>query len=130
MNANQIIAIKKATKASDPEQPWGDTLAFAYALIQQLRLEQNISQNYPIQPIVKTEHGILRFKENRQVTALLEHSQLHGFGLNELAFIDHSPEERSQLAQLIGYSVGGWSTLSYVSNEQYSIVSEIANKVA
>ena len=28
----QIIAIKKVTRAADPTQPWGDTLAFARAI--------------------------------------------------------------------------------------------------
>lgn len=35
----QIIAIKKATKAADPTQQWGDTLAFARAILA-LRQEQ------------------------------------------------------------------------------------------
>ena len=29
----QIIAIKKSTRAVDPTQPWGDTLAFARAIL-------------------------------------------------------------------------------------------------
>lgn len=29
----QIIAIKKSTKCSDPYKPWGDTLAFARAIL-------------------------------------------------------------------------------------------------
>lgn len=40
MTNDEIIDIKKAAKASDPSQPWGDTLAFAHALIQKLSTER------------------------------------------------------------------------------------------
>lgn len=38
---DQIIAIKKASKAEDPTKPWGDTLAFARAI---LTMHQQVSE--------------------------------------------------------------------------------------
>lgn len=76
------------------------------------------------QNIVKDEHGTLRFQENKIVSFLLERG---GFDLNDLACMDFSKEDRIQFAQLIGYSVSGWGTLSYVDNDSYYTVAEIQN---
>lgn len=73
----------------------------------------------PMQPLVTDKHGVLRFKENRIVSALLEHSRKHGYGLNEVAHGNFTPEEHMQVAQLIGYSLDGYGTLSYVTDESY-----------
>ena len=67
---------------------------------------------HPIQPLVIDEHGVLRFKENKIIRFLMEKS---GFDLNKLAIEKFSVEDREQLAQLIGYSHGGFSELSYAS---------------
>jgi hypothetical protein len=72
----------------------------------------------PMQPVEFDQHGVIRFKVNKQVDELLNFSRLHGLGLNELAIKRHPDSDRSQLAQLIGYSVHGWSTLSYVTEEE------------
>lgn len=78
---------------------------------------------FPMQPISKDEHGALRFVKNRIVDDLLAYSLRNGFGLNEIAIRaakgEYTKEEQMQLAQLIGYSVYGYGTLSYVSDESY-----------
>ena len=71
---------------------------------------------YPSQPIVKGEDGMIRFAENRIISAMLEHCKSTGFDLNyihveaqEGAF---SVEEIEQFNQLIGYSVCGFCEIS------------------
>ena len=71
---------------------------------------------HPIQPIAPDEHGTLRFKANAIVRHLLDHG---GLDMNKLAVIDFTQEDREQFAQLIGYSLSGYSELSYVSDESY-----------
>ena len=41
------------------------------------------------------------------------------FDLNKLASMPFDDEDREQFAQLIGYSLGGFSELDYVSDETY-----------
>jgi hypothetical protein len=71
---------------------------------------------HPVQPIVKDEHGVVRFKANAIVRFLLDAGS---FDLNQLAAMDFSDEDREQFAQLIGYSLSGFGELSYVSDETY-----------
>ncbi len=68
---------------------------------------------HPMQPVVDVD-GIHRFKENKIVSYLLETSTAD---LNSLALMPFSKEDRQQLAQLIGYSVGGFCDLSYGSEK-------------
>ena len=77
----------------------------------------------PMQPIQKDEHGTLRFKENEIVRRLLDDS---GISLNDIAFWDVSREDREQFAQLIGYSLSGFSDLSYVSDETCDVATQMA----
>lgn len=81
-------------------------------------------EDYPMQPVVTDANGRHRFKENRIVRALVDHGAKTGFGLNEIAVEaahgKFTSGEQMQLAQLIGYSVSGYGTLSYVSDESYS----------
>jgi len=70
----------------------------------------------PIQPLVMV-NGVLRFKENRIVSYLLDFARRHGCGMNELARMDFSADDRMQFAQLIGYSHSGAGDLEYISNE-------------
>ena len=77
---------------------------------------------HPIQPIVNDE-GTLRFKENRIVSYLLERGPLD---MNRLAVMDFSDEDRLQFAQLIGYSLHGSSTLSYMTDEVYNAAVRMA----
>jgi len=73
----------------------------------------------PIQPLYKDEHGLVRFKENKIVRQLLDFASSRGMSLNDIAMRDYSQEDRVQFAQLIGYSLSGFGTLSYVDNDTY-----------
>lgn len=68
---------------------------------------------HPIQPIIKID-DILYFKKN-SIVEFLAHGRL-----NELAAMNFPKEDWEQLAQLIGYSLSGFSDLSYVSDETYN----------
>ncbi len=71
----------------------------------------------PIQPI---KDG--RFIPNRIVEKLLEVAPID---LNNIATMDFTNEEHEQFAQLIGYSVSGFGSLSYVSDETYNTAERI-----
>lgn len=60
-----------------------------------------------------------RFKANAIVVHLLDVASRNGCDMNTLACMEFSDEDRVQLAQLIGYSLGGFGSLSYVSDEAY-----------
>lgn len=79
----------------------------------------------PIQPIIKDENGVLRFKKNSIVAFLIDWSTKRGIGMNELALMGFSNDDRQQFAQLIGYSLSGYSELSYVDDISYNTVIEI-----
>jgi len=68
-------------------------------------------QIMPIQPI---KDG--RFVENRIVRTLLDDGP---YNMNDLATMDFTDQERTQFAQLIGYSLSGFGELSYVDDETY-----------
>jgi len=85
----------------------------------------------PIQPIVKGAQGVLHFKENKLVSALLDHGRTTGLGLNELARKFGAPEhvgDHQQLAQLIGYSLSGYAELSYVDDVAYGTAATMADE--
>lgn len=63
-------------------------------------------------PMQNIENG--RFVENKIVSYLLDNG---GIDMNDLASLNFSNEDREHFAQLIGYSVSGYSSLSYVSDE-------------
>jgi hypothetical protein len=65
----------------------------------------------PLQPI---KDG--RFEANAIVEYLLDKGP---FDMNHLGTLGFSQEDREQFAQLIGYSLSGFSELSYVRNETY-----------
>lgn len=71
---------------------------------------------HPIQPLITDENGTLRFKSNAIVEYLLENG---GIDLNEIASKDFSQDDHEQFAQLIGYSLRGFGSLSYVTDETY-----------
>ena len=79
--------------------------------------------NNPIQPILIDKNGEFRFKENAIVRYLIDNS---GIDLNRLAVIEFSNQDRQQFAQLIGYSLLGYSELSYVSGYAYEVAAKIA----
>ncbi len=77
---------------------------------------------HPMQPVEWDGQGVVRFKSNAIVRHLLDESRAgRKTDLNDLA--RHQPsfsrEDWVQFAQLIGYSVSGWSDLSYVSDDDY-----------
>jgi hypothetical protein len=69
---------------------------------------------HPIQPLIRDEHGTVRFKENAIVRFLLDNGQ---HNMSTLARSQFSQEDQEQFAQLIGYSLCGFCDLSYVSDE-------------
>lgn len=80
---------------------------------------------HPIQPLIMDKQGVLRFKKNAIVEFLLDRG---GFDMNDLARMDFSKDDRAQFAQLIGYSFGGFSELSYVDNKTYVAAKEMARE--
>lgn len=62
---------------------------------------------HPIQPLYKSESGVVRFKPNAIVQYLLDNG---GISMNDIACLDFSREDREQFAQLIGYSHSGAGT--------------------
>ena len=73
---------------------------------------------FPMQPIVVDEDGHCRFKQNSIVRFLLD---MGPFDMNKLAMLPGITwAERSQFAQLIGYSTSGFGDLSYADYEHVS----------
>jgi hypothetical protein len=70
--------------------------------------------HHPQQPIERDAQGVPRFKANKIIDWLFETGKLD---LNEVAVQGFPAEDRMQLAQLLGYSVGGYANLSYASAE-------------
>lgn len=75
-----------------------------------------MSNSFPTQPIIKDDSGERSFRANKIVRYLLDAGPID---MNQLAIIPFDDEDRVQFAQLIGYSVGGFGELSYVSDEAY-----------
>lgn len=77
---------------------------------------EEVTGRHPMQPVEWDGCGVLRFRENPIVRYVLEKG---GIDLNDLARVSVAEgwkaEDHSHFAQLIGYSVSGWSGLSYVS---------------
>lgn len=84
---------------------------------------------FPMQPIV-VENGVIRFRRNRVVRALLDHAHAgEKFDLNDIAASeDFSDEERCQFYQLIGYSLSGYHEMGFVTNEEAHKVSAAARE--
>jgi len=83
-----------------------------------------------MQPMELDDNGVLRFKENAIVTHLLEWAQERGRGMNEIAAMDFSVEDRRQFAQLIGYSVSGYGGLCYVDSLECAAADKMAEGAA
>lgn len=82
---------------------------------------------HPMQPIGLDARGVARFKMNEIVRFLLDSHPT--IGLNELAGMDFSVEDQEQFAQLIGYSLGGYAELSYVTDDSYAKADAMAAKL-
>lgn len=74
----------------------------------------------PRQPVMIEDDGRARFVPNKLVRYLLDHG---GIDMNKLAMQDFPPDDRQQFAQLIGYSVEGYGTLSYADDDVYEAAS-------
>ena len=78
----------------------------------------------PMQPVVVLDDGVSRFRVNPIVRFLLDAGP---FDLNQVADLPGvTPEERSQFAQLIGYSVSGFGELSFADPEHVAQADKIA----
>jgi hypothetical protein len=84
------------------------------------------NKSHPLQPLIQDQHGTLRFKANAIVQFLLEHGP---HDLNKLALMDFSDEDRIQFAQLVGYSLSGFSELSYVDDATYEQAEQLKNNL-
>ena len=82
---------------------------------------QSPRMKHPIQMLKEDDHGVVRFVDNPIVRYLLDNGP---FDMNHLAVAFSAPEYREdaeQFAQLIGYSLSGFSELSYVSDEAFEM---------
>lgn len=81
---------------------------------------------HPMQPIVRADDGVIRFKANAILKWAVDTKRLN---LNEIAEHNFPEDDRMQLAQLIGYSVSGYGDLSYASEESVAAADAIAEKL-
>jgi len=72
--------------------------------------------------MVVDKHGVIRFKKNALVEYLLDNG---GIDMNDLAVRGFSDEDRQQFAQLIGYSLGGYSDLGYVDKDAVGVAEKM-----
>ena len=72
-----------------------------------------MSKRQPMQPVEMAADQVVRFKRNQIICDMQELCAKHGLDLNEIACRDYSKDDRSQLMQLIGYSVSGYGSLSF-----------------
>jgi len=80
-----------------------------------------------MQPLIRDDKGVIRFKANAIVRYLLERGP---FDMTHLLLQEFSDEDRMQFAQLIGYSLSGYAELEYVSDESYEAAESLANQIA
>ena len=69
---------------------------------------------HPMQKIYLDDHGTARFCRNEIIRHLCDSGALD---LNRIATMGFSDEDHMQLAQLLGYSVSGFSDLSYADEK-------------
>jgi hypothetical protein len=85
-----------------------------------------LSKSHPIQPMEMYEDDkIIRFKKNSIVILLLNSCDID---MNKLAMMNFSNDDRSQFAQLIGYSYSGFVELPYVEDKIYKKAKKKFNK--
>jgi hypothetical protein len=92
-----------------------------------------MKQRNPMQPVINTDSGVIRFKKNKIVDELLDFASARGFDLNfivgKLCKGDFSQDDYEQFNQLIGYSVNGFHELSNVSDATARQASRLAKKI-
>ena len=70
---------------------------------------------FPIQPLEFDSAGVLRFKENKCVSALIEQVKALGGDWSDCLYADGvETADRVQFAQLHGYSLSGFGDLGHV----------------
>lgn len=74
-----------------------------------VRTQENT--RHPLQPLIMVG-TVLRFKENKIISDMLERTTAQGFGLNQMSTGLYKQEDYNQLLQLIGYSFSGIYGLS------------------
>lgn len=80
---------------------------------------------HPMQPLITSKDGVRRFKPNALVRYLLDAGP---FDMNHLALIPVDNDDRQQFAQLIGYSVDGYSDLSYADSDTIELIENSLTK--
>lgn len=125
-----VEAIKRVLPTSNPDEYAACIGADMWNACRAAMLQgaKPVTTDYklPMQPLVIDSHGTLRFKENPIVRKLLDYATECGYGLNEIALEEFDAEDQMQLAQLIGYSLSGYGTLSYVTDESYEYAAAAA----
>ncbi len=85
---------------------------------------------HPMQDIITDEQNVIRFRQNDIIRYLIDNGS---FDLNKICILCNekgfSNEDQEQLAQLIGYSISGYSDLSYVSDKSYNKAERRAGKM-
>ncbi|MHA4967588.1 hypothetical protein ACX0KY_13600 [Pseudomonas extremorientalis] len=71
-----------------------------------------MSKRQPMQPVEIAADQVVRFKKNQIICDMQELCAQHGLDLNDIACREYSKDDRSQLMQLIGYSVSAYGGLS------------------
>ena len=84
---------------------------------------------HPMQPLVIDDSGIVRFKANAIVEALLAQKGPRPLTLNDLAMMEFSQSAWEQFYQLIGYSLCGFHELSNVSDATALAASAAAREI-
>lgn len=84
---------------------------------------------HPMQPLIIDANGVVRFQENKMVSFLLDWATERGMDMNELARWEFPTADQTQFAQLIGYSLGGFHELPYVSDADALAASAEAQKI-
>ena len=79
-----------------------------------------------VRPMILDEQGTLRFRENAIVCHLLDDGP---FTMNDLAVGDYSIADREEFLMLIGYSVEGFSEISYVTDATFKRVSRRTERI-
>ena len=83
-----------------------------------------MTNEHPMQPVELDGLGVPRFRRNAIVKWLF--NLKHTSNIFQMDFTD---EDKRQLAQLIGYSVGGYSELSYVTDESAAQADKLAEAI-
>lgn len=86
-----------------------------------MKIASDRKKQHPIQPLEFDTNNVLRFKPNMIVTKLLKEGP---FTMNDFC-VGFSDEDKIQFAQLIGYSLSGFSELSYVDDATYDAVHQM-----